>query len=191
MNKKIFFIGVVAFFLTTAAISSARLINNQKQVLNNENREFYLGRASIFGDGLEENTSIELIAENDLTIGISAQTEIVSFYIDYTMNCTGLTDSGAISLLIQINGDNKGNNETLTLTNKTGKLVVEEIEVKRQDILSFEITGVYTNLNPAFVVSDVTIGGGIINHPLKTLKSLKMFTIIESILIKNFISLQI
>lgn len=186
MRKGLIIVGIVAIFLMFTALSSASIIRSQKVTIKLANREIYLGQATIYGDGIEENTTIDLVAENDLTIGISAQTEVVNFYIDYSIETNnGLIDNGAISLIVQINGDNKGNNETITFTSEAGKLVVEDIEVQRQDLLTFEIVGVYTNLNPSFVVSDITAGGGVINHLLRVQRLFHIFPFIENILMKN------
>ena len=167
MVKKKYYIFVVfaAVILISSGLSSASII---KKVANanfpkTANKQIYLGQASIYGDGVKENTTINLSAENDLSIGIDSQTEIVDFYITYTMTCNGTTDDGAITLLIQINGEQKGTNQTITFDEKEGTLKVENIEVKRRDVLSFQIGGAYTNLNPPFVVSDVSIGGGVIS----------------------------
>jgi hypothetical protein len=186
MDKKLIILGILAIFLMSSALSSASIIINQNEKIKLTNKEIYLGQASIYGDGIEENTTIDLTAENDMTIRISSQTEVVNFYIDYTINTTnGLIDNGAISLLIQINGDNKGNNETISFSYDIGKLIVENIEVQRQDLLTFQIAGVYTNLNPPFVVTDITAGGGIINHNSRFQRMFHIFPFIENILIKN------
>ena len=167
MFKKKYFIFVVfaTFILISFGLSSASIIKKEANANfpKTANKQIYLGQASIYGDGIEENTTINLSAENDLSIGVDSQTEIVDFYITYTMTCNGTTDNGAITLLIQINGEQKGTNQTITFDKKEGILKVENIEVKRRDVLSFQIIGDYTNILPPFDVLDTSIGGGIIS----------------------------
>jgi hypothetical protein len=181
MIKKQYFIFVAlaVFILISSGMVSANLLKKQTStnLTKAANREIYLGSATIYGDGTEENTTVDLNAENDVTIGIDSQTETVDFYITYSMNCSGVTDNGALTLLIQITGVQKGINETITFSEKEGKLIVEDIEVNRRDVLTFEIGGVYTNLNPPFVVSDIAIGGGIINKALMFQNIFKHFVL--------------
>jgi len=121
MNKKIIAFSIIMmlmiFGITTMSYAkNTNLSFNDNGSYKKLNKEIFLGTASIYGDGIEENTVIELDAEIDLSIGIDSQTEIVDFYVDYTMTCDSLTDNGIVTLFVQINGDNVGLDEAITFT---------------------------------------------------------------------------
>jgi len=134
----------------------------EKQIFN-QNQQIYLGIAHIIGDGSEANTTVDAVTENEMAIKISSETSLVDFFINYSMVCSGTTDSGLITLIIQINQENKGHVEVATVDLKEGQLFLENLEIKRGDALSFEVGAVYTNLIPSFVVPDVAIGGGVVS----------------------------
>jgi hypothetical protein len=162
-------VAILLIIIGTAIIVNASVI---RQRTNNLNQQVYLGMAGIIGDGTEENTTVDAQAENDLVIRTDTETSYLDFYITYSMQCDGSTDSGAISLLIQINSENRGHAEALTLDTKDGDLIVENVEAHWGDILSFEISAVYTNGLPAFVVPDVAVGGGLISQKARFLRIL-------------------
>ena len=79
---------------------------------------------------------------------------------------TGYFDEGRVYFLLQINGESQELQEAITVDSDSGNLILEDVEVSRNDILTFEIGAVYTNLNPPFVVTDIDVGGGIVNRPV-------------------------
>ena len=79
------------------------------------------------------------------------------------MTCEGTTDSGAASVLIQINGENVGHDENITFNENIGELLIENVEVVWGDTLSFEVGAIYSNIIPLFTVTSTTFGGGIIS----------------------------
>ncbi len=99
-----------------------------------------------------------------MTIGISSETEIVDFYITYSITCDGEYDDGRVYFLLQINGVSQNLKNVSTGESDSGNLILEDVEVKRGDTLTFELGAAYTNLFPPFVVLDVDIGGGVINR---------------------------
>jgi len=132
---------------------------------NDLNKQIYLGQATIWGNGTsEENTTVDVDAEIDLSIGIDSETEIVDFYITYSITCTGEYDDGRVYFLLQINGVSQELINVSTNESDSGNLILEDVEVKRGDKLTFELGAVYTNLFPPFVVPDVDVGGGLINR---------------------------
>lgn len=168
MNKKIVIMAIISFLLISEAISisNANVIKQQTiSDINNitANKEVHLGWANIVGDGTEDNTTVNVHAENDLIIKTTSKTSYIDFYINYSMLCDGSTDNGVITLLIQINGENIGNDSNITFTNKEDNLTIKNVEVKWGDALSFEIGAIYTNVIPPFVIPAYVIGGGLIS----------------------------
>jgi len=162
--------GLIILLLLSTMVQSASFqsINSIQPSVISQNTEVFLGTASIYGTG---NSSILIAnAENDVLISTSQKTENLDFYIDYDMNCTGLTDEGAISLTIFLNDQNTSLNVVQTPTQKTGRLVVENISVSRGDSILFIINIAYGNLVPLYSNSTSATGAGIIakpkNHPL-------------------------
>jgi len=158
MSKKLITIAIViSIFLGITTISHAALIDQQfskdkaSETINAQ--EVYLGRATIIGDGIKENTTVNASAENDLLIRTESQTSNIDFYIDYSMNCNGLDDIGGVTLSVQLNGKHEGINVTNTTTSKGGALMIKNVTVQRGDNLTFEIVAVYTNFNPFFVIN--------------------------------------
>jgi hypothetical protein len=174
-QKLIIIIAVSLTLLATATISNAAFEKKQfsKNIIPKimDNQEVYLGNANIDGDGTEENSNAEASAEADLTIKINSETSIIDFYIDYSISCKGITDSGHISLLLQINGEQVGHDETiLVVADEEGTLRIEDIEVHRQDVFSYEIIAIYTNGLPPFTKQDTGIGGGAVFMKSYTVK---------------------
>ena len=168
MRKKMYLIIsnsliIVSLISTMVLSASLQPINSEPSYLISQNTEVYLGTASIYGTG---NSSI-LIAnvENDVLISTSQKTENLDFYIDYDMNCTGLTDEGAISLTIFLNDQNTSLNAVQTPTQKTGRLVVENLSVSRGDSILFIINVAYGNLIPLYSNSTSATGAGVIAKP--------------------------
>ena len=144
---------IIAIILVMSGISVLiQAYETKDTLIFNQNQQIYLGVAHIIGDGTEANTTVDAVTENDIIIKISSVTSSVDFYINYSMVCSGTTDSGLITLIIQINQENKGHVEVATVDIKEGQLFLENLEIIRGDVLSFEIGAVYTNLIPSFVV---------------------------------------
>jgi len=168
MNKKIVIMAIVSFLLILGAITTSNANVIKQSAISNinqitANKEVNLGWANIVGDGTEENTAVDVDDKNDLIIKTGSKTSYLDFYINYSMFCDGLTDSGLITLLIQINGGKRGNNSIITFTNKEGNLFIKNVEVKWGDVLSFEIGAIYTNIFPSFVKPAYVLGGGLIS----------------------------
>jgi hypothetical protein len=167
MNKKIVIMAIISFLLISGAITISNANVIKQPTISNinkitANKEVHLGWANIVGDGTEENTTIDVQAENDLIIKTDSKTSYIDFYINYSMLCDGLTDNGVITLLIQINGENRGNDSIITFTNKGDNLTIKNVEVKWGNALSFEIGAIYTNIIPPFVKPAYVLGGGLI-----------------------------
>lgn len=163
MKRKFPIVGVVIIIiLLTGTLSNATVIKLQStKDFTNENQQIYLGSASIIGNG---NSSIlEASAENDLLIGIDAESSNVDFYIDYNMDCDGATDAGVITLTIFINDENNSFNLIGTPTSKNGTLVIENVEVHRQDALTFVISVAYASAIPFYSNSTSATGVGVIS----------------------------
>ena len=194
MKNRIFclIIAIFLIMLGAAIISEGAVLKKQITNFKYQNQEVYLGTATITGDGTELNTTVETTAENDLVIRTDTETSFIDLYITYSMTCNGLTDSGVTTLLIQVNGETKGHNESATLNFKEGDLFFENLEVKWGDVLSFEIGAAYTNGFPPFVESDLAVGGGIISKKAR-IQSMPNFTIfrlfksLQNIFSKNII----
>jgi len=153
---------VIIIILLTGTLSNATVMKLQStKDFTNENQQTYLGSASITGNG---NSSIlEASAENDLLIRIDAESGNVDFYIDYSMNCDGTTDAGVITLTIFINDENNSFNLVGTPTSKNGTLVIENVEVHRQDALMFVINVAYASAIPLYSNSTSATGAGVIS----------------------------
>ena len=151
---------VIIIILLTGTLSNATVMKLQStKDFTNENQQTYLGSASITGNG---NSSIlEAGAENDLLIRIDAESGNVDFYIDYSMNCDGTTDAGVITLTIFINDENNSFNLVGTPTSKNGTLVIENVEVHRQDALMFVINVAYGSVMPLYTNSTSDTGAGV------------------------------
>jgi hypothetical protein len=148
---------------------------NNKDYIDSEtieatNKQVYLGYSSILGDG----NSSTLIAnlENDLLIKLDSVSGFLDFYIDYEMNCYGLTDEGVITLTIFINDENVSFNivQTGLLTDsKNGTLTIENVSVERGDALAFRIDVGYASLIPLYTNSTSDTGFGVISKSKTTL----------------------
>jgi hypothetical protein len=126
-----------------------------------QEKEVYLGRASIIGSG--DSSVLEAVAENDILIRINSATR-VDFYIEYNITCEGSTDEGIITLVISLNGENITPAVVQTPTSKKGKLIVEDVPVKRGDKLTFIIEVIYFSLIPPYTNETRAVGAGIIRN---------------------------
>ena len=163
MKRKVLTIIVVIIFLLVGVctVSNAKTIGNNKS--KTLNQDVYLGYANIYGDGIEENTVIEAEAENDLVVKIGTSPDYINFYIEYDIDTNnGLNDNGVITVFLQVNGEQKGHNETITFDDEQGMLYIKDVEVKKGDIFTFEMGVVYTNLVPPFTDTATAYGGGAI-----------------------------
>ncbi len=189
INKKICAVAIVLtlLLLGMGTVSNAEVINQKiTRQPKTARTQILLGSASIFGDGIEENTVVDAIASDDLTISIPSQTAIVDFYIEYDIVCNGDLDDGRVYFGLQINGENQELQEANTSDIDSGNLILEDVEVSRGDILTFEIGAVYTNLIPPFVVPDVAIGGGIVNRPVLFNLLFEKFPVLSYLLSNSF-----
>ena len=174
--------------LGMGTVSNAEVINQKiTRQPKTANIQILLGSASIFGDGIEENTVVDAIANDDLTVGIPSQTAIVDFYITYDIVCNGDYDVGRVYFLLQINGESQELQEVIADDSDSGNLILEDVEVSRNDILTFEIGAVYTNLNPPFVVPDIDVGGGIVNRPVLFNLLFEKFPVLSYLLSNSFL----
>ena len=185
-NKKRFFIYCIVLmllFVTTLNVSA----DVSKERLKMNNKEFYLGSATITGDG--SSSVLEAIVDNDILIDIDSNSEFVDFYIDYEMNCEGALDEGTTTLSIILNGENSSSNLTVTFTSKSGRLYVENVEVTRRDSLIFIIGVVYTSLSPIYHNETAATGAGVITkHDSSKYKSFNpIFELFEYFMNKKLI----
>jgi len=167
MKRKIIVGIVLLLFLLTGinntnamTVSSENIITKPKVSLN---EKIFLGQVKIDGDGTQENSSAEAYAMNDLLIKTKEEVSYLDFYIDFDMLCDGNTDSGSATIFLQINGIQIGHDENLTFTENHGELIIENVEVKWGDILTFEVGALYTNGIPPFTDQKAAVGGGAIS----------------------------
>jgi hypothetical protein len=166
MNRKLATIGIVIILiiLSTTTVSNAKLTRQQltkHEIPETLNKEIFLGSATIFGDGTEENTTVDAEVEIDIDIGIDSVTQPVDLYITYDIDCNGSIDDGRVYFVAQLNGAMIGNISATSSENEEDVLKFESVQVKRGDVLTTKIGAFYTNLDPFFVVLDVAVGGGV------------------------------
>jgi hypothetical protein len=128
------------------------------------NRQIYLGYASIYGDGPHSILEASA-AEFKKGIPLASQTEIVDFYIEFNMTCDGLADKGTIGLGISIDGKNVSDPNidfAVTETRKNGTFTVENVEVKRGNVLSFAILVIYRSPTHPNLINVTGAGGFLI-----------------------------
>lgn len=164
---KVISICIITALITTSVMTliapiSRSVVITEKMNPMSDDQQIYLGQANLYGDGIENNTIIDLKAEKKIFFGIESKVTTVDFYITYSIECDGLTDSGFILLLIQINKENRGYVEHITLDSDEGTIIVENVGVKRGDVLTFEIGATYANLVPTFTIVNYTFGGGVV-----------------------------
>lgn len=147
---------------SSALVVSERLFNLNTAMISSDVTQVYLGSASIYGTG--NDSVLSATALNNILIGIEAKEAPVDFYIDYEMNCTGVTDEGAISLSIFLNDQNVSLQAIQTPNKKSGRLVIENVTVNRGDSLLFIINVAYGNLIPLYSNSTSDTGVGVISH---------------------------
>ena len=186
MKKKIISLSLVVILILIGLPASVNAISiiqviKQKNFIN-ANREIPLGSGIIYGDGIEENTSVDAVARKDISIGINAQQETVDLYIDYSINCSGSVDEGMVYFNVQINGVEVDNVSVSSQEIDQGKLKIEDVFLERGNVLTCVVGAVYTNYNPLFVVPDVDVGGGAINKPKNSLFNPFLLLLIHRIL---------
>ena len=167
MKKRLYiFLLVIMIILSNITINVIANSNNSQNIIitNKLNKQIYLGSASIIGYGNNSELSAQL--ENDLLIKLNSSSSIVDFYIDYDINCTGLTDEGVITLTIFLNDENVSFNFVQTPTNKNGSLKIENVEIKNRDALTFRINVAYLSVIPSYSDSISETGFGIVNNKL-------------------------
>ena len=174
MDKKstIISILIILIVLSSATISTTAIKQRSIRDLSSEtiNRQVDLGFASIIGNG--GSSTLEAVAENDLSIGLGSESGYVDFYINYNMNCSGTTDEGAITLTIFLNDQNTSFNLEQTPTAKNGILKIENVEVHRQDNLLFMINVGYISIIPLYSNSTSANGIGIFNKGITVVEKL-------------------
>lgn len=172
MNRKSLIISILAILIVISTATIPITAIEQKSITDLQsdtiNRQVYLGFASISGSG--NNSILEAVAENDLAIGIASESGYADFYINYDMNCNGITDEGIITLTISINGENVTPTIVQTPTSKNGTLKIENIEVHRQDKLTFIINVLYGSLIPLYSNSTSAIGAGVFNKEITVIE---------------------
>jgi hypothetical protein len=164
MRRKLTTISIVAILviLSTTTISNAMSVKQQpiKELISETvNHQVYLGSASIIGNG--NSSTLEAVAENDLLIGLDSESSYVDFYINYDMNCGGATDTGIITLIVSINGQNITPKIVQNQTSKNGTLKIENVEVNRQDALIFVINVAYGSVIPFYSNLTSATGAGV------------------------------
>jgi hypothetical protein len=189
INKKICAVAIVLtlVLLGIGTVSNAEVINQKiTRQPKTASEQILLGSASVFGDGTEENTVVDAIASDDLTVSIASQTEIVDFYITYDIEANGDNDFGVVFFGLQINGEHQELQEVNITGMDSGDLILEDVEVSRGDILTFEISAVYTNLIPPHGDLDIDVGGGIVSKPVLFNLLFEKFPVISYLLSNSF-----
>jgi hypothetical protein len=152
MKMNNLFVGIIVLVNLLSAGTSLGHITREKTFVSSvetANRQIRLGSASIYGNGT--HSQLNATAEKFLGgIPLQSETETVDFYIEYDMVCNGLVDTGSIGLGIAINGKNVSdpkNSLVITGAKKNGTFLIENVQVKRRDVLSFGIAVVYLSVN--------------------------------------------
>ena len=168
MKKQIISVLLIAIFIISlCSVATAKVINRysiDNEIIVKTNQQIYLGYSSILGNGNSSTLVAEL--ENDIIIKLDSISDNVDFYIDYEMNCYGLTDNGIITLTIFLNDANVSFNlvQTGLLTDsKNGTLLIENVSVQRGDTLTFRIDVGYGSAIPFYTNSTSATGIGVIN----------------------------
>jgi hypothetical protein len=168
MKKQIISIlTIVIILFSISSIANANSINKNSNELNQiqkNNQQIYLGYSSILGNGSSSTLAAEL--ENDIIIRLDSTSDFVDFYIDYEMNCYGLTDEGIITLTIFLNDENVSFNlvQTGLLTDsKNGSLTVGDVSVESGDALTFRINVVYGSVIPLYSNTTTATGFGVVS----------------------------
>ena len=168
MKKQIISILLIAIFIISlCSVATAKVINRysiDNEIIGKTNQQIYLGYSSILGNGNSSTLVAEL--ENDIIIKLDSISDKVDFYIDYELNCYGLTDNGIITLTIFLNDANVSFNlvQTGLLTDsKNGTLLIENVSVQRGDTLTFRIDVGYGSVIPFYTNSTSATGIGVIS----------------------------
>ena len=168
MKKQIITIlTITILLLSISSIANANSKNKNFYDINQiqkNNQQIYLGYSSILGNGSSSTLMAEL--ENDILIKLDSTSDLVDFYIDYDMNCYGLTDEGIITLTIFLNDENVSFNivQTGLLTDsKNGSLTVGDVSVERGDTLTFRINVVYASAIPLYSNTTSATGFGVVS----------------------------
>jgi hypothetical protein len=171
MKKKIFCIIVILVILLFSHVANAKISRTGilKEERNLENKEILLGAATIIGTGEESSSIVQVSTEDNLLIGLDSKSEYVNLKVEYSMQCPGSFDDGRVYLLVQLNGASLDLQEAITQDEKSGTLILEDVLVNRWDIITYEVGGVYTNLNPAFSIPEISVGGGTFDRNIKNI----------------------
>ena len=168
MKKQIISVLLIAIFIISlCSVTNAKVIHRHSidnEIIGKTNQQIYLGYSSILGNGNSSTLMADL--ENDLLIKLDSSSDVVDFYIDYEMNCYGLTDNGIITLTIFLNDANVSFNivQTGLLTDsKNGTLLIENVSVQRGDTLTFRIDVGYGSVIPFYTNSTSATGIGVIS----------------------------
>jgi hypothetical protein len=168
MKKQIISILLIAIFIISlCSVATAKVINRysiDNEIIGKTNQQIYLGYSSILGNGNSSTLVAEL--ENDIIIKLDSISDKVDFYIDYELNCYGLTDNGIITLTIFLNDANVSFNLVQTgllADSKNGTLLIENVSVQRGDTLTFRIDVGYGSVIPFYTNSTSATGIGVIS----------------------------
>ena len=168
MKKQIISVLLIAIFIISlCSVTNAKVINRysiDNEIIGKTNQQIYLGYSSILGNGNSSTLMADL--ENDLLIKLDSSSDVVDFYIDYEMNCYGLTDNGIITLTIFLNDANvsfKIVQTGLLTDSKNGTVSIENVSVQRGDALTFRIDVGYASAIPFYTNSTSATGIGVIS----------------------------
>lgn len=169
MNKKIFAVTVVTILIllgvTTVTNASMSIQRSVEEKAATANKKISLGSVTIYGDGVEGNTLVDAIAGTGLTVKIGSDQVNADFNMSYSMQCLGEDDLGVAILLVQSGGRDLGYGSVFTSEIKDGDLKIENALIKKNELLTYELLGLYINTDPAFMDLDVGIGGALIVKP--------------------------
>ena len=158
-NRRYLYSGFMAVVMISLCCSGMNA-NVSDAPFKTNNNEFYLGYASIWGNGT--SSILNTVVENNLLIKTNSASEFFDFYIDYDMNCEGITDEGVITLALSLDNENISVNLTQTPTEKTGILYLHNVEVNRGESLVISISANYGNLIPFYHNETIAFGAAIV-----------------------------
>jgi len=164
MNKKIiaFTMATILITLGVATGTSVKINEKPSEGLSFADMTINLGSATIFGDGIEENTIVEAVTEKELTIEITSDSVTADLEMTYSMQCTGEVDQAGIYLFVQVNGVNIENISVNTTDSVSGKITVSGVTLSNGNLLTYEIGALYGNADPFFTKGDLDLGAAVV-----------------------------
>ncbi len=188
MKKKIFSITVVMILilLGVTTVSDARMSMSKQyskiEKTTTQNRVIPLGSATVYGDGIEENTIVEVSIELN-EVKIEPPEEYVDLQMSYSLQCDADKDIGIVILLAQVNFESRGDNVVLADEIESGDIVITDVLLKNLNVLTVEAAAFYINSDPVFYRFDIGTGGAIVEKKSRNIHTrLHRFPLVQSLL---------